>query len=409
MKKLFYLLMSVTCIAFAASCDKTSKSPKIPVESVSLNHENLELTEGDMAILVATIEPSNASAKTLKWSSDDDEVASVEDGIVTAEGPGETIIRVAVGGKEAICPVKVNPAPIPISEIDLDPESLELTVGESADIVATVYPDNATDPTVSWSSDDTNVATVDNGHVVAVGAGQANIIVSGGEVSAQCHVTVSEPAGPVVLFFDDFENDNFTSQWTIIDKDGDGFNWYLFSNEGRSTGLCEAHSGDVVILSESYYNDTGTPLTPDNWLISPAINLGDANNYLTFWICGQDLSYALEHYAVYATTDSSFGDSSWTKILEGTVTQGYTLSSINKPLEASTFENIVAKVPDAFNGKTAYFAIRHFDCTDMFIFNFDDFGITVGDPTGIDLSSPSVEVSSIGQDKSFQYAKKSIR
>ena len=80
---------------------------------------------------------------------------------------------------------------IAVSEIRLDKTSLELPAGESETIVATVYPDNATDKVVSWSSDAPEVATVDaEGSVTAVAVGSATITATAGDKSASAQVTV---------------------------------------------------------------------------------------------------------------------------------------------------------------------------------------------------------------------------
>ena len=84
---------------------------------------------------------------------------------------------------------------VAVESVTLDKTSLSLTEGESATLTATVNPSNATDKTVSWSSSNTSVATVDsNGKVTAVKAGTATITAKAGGKSATCSVVV-QPAG----------------------------------------------------------------------------------------------------------------------------------------------------------------------------------------------------------------------
>ena len=84
------------------------------------------------------------------------------------------------------------------SSVSLDKTSLNLQLGGSADLHATVLPADATDPSVSWTSSDPSVAKVNNGHVTAIAAGTATITVTttDGNKTATCSVTVT--AGPPV-------------------------------------------------------------------------------------------------------------------------------------------------------------------------------------------------------------------
>ena len=83
------------------------------------------------------------------------------------------------------------PAPIPAGAVVLDKTSNSLSVGETDDLAATVYPSFATNKTITWSSDDTDVASVENGTVTANAAGTAHITATCGEVSAQYTATVT--------------------------------------------------------------------------------------------------------------------------------------------------------------------------------------------------------------------------
>ena len=78
-----------------------------------------------------------------------------------------------------------------VTSIELNKETLELTAGETYQLTATVSPDNATDKTVTWTSDNTDAATVDaSGLVTAVAMGTAIITAKAGDKTATCEVTV---------------------------------------------------------------------------------------------------------------------------------------------------------------------------------------------------------------------------
>lgn len=93
---------------------------------------------------------------------------------------------------EADITIEIEPSEIAIEKIELDKESLSLTVGSTANLQAVITPSEAADAEITWKSSDISVATVENGTVTAVAAGNCNITVSAGGKEAVCNVTVSE-------------------------------------------------------------------------------------------------------------------------------------------------------------------------------------------------------------------------
>lgn len=89
---------------------------------------------------------------------------------------------------------------IAVTSVELDQTSLKLKPEETASLVATVKPDNATDKTVTWTSSDTSIATVDGtGKVTAIKVGTATITAKAGEKSAECKVTIYIPVSSIEL------------------------------------------------------------------------------------------------------------------------------------------------------------------------------------------------------------------
>ena len=82
---------------------------------------------------------------------------------------------------------------VAVASVTVSPATLSLTEGESGTLTATIAPENATDKTVTWSSSDNAVATVENGEVTAVGHGTAVITATAGGVAGSCTVTVNAP------------------------------------------------------------------------------------------------------------------------------------------------------------------------------------------------------------------------
>lgn len=185
--------------------------------------------------------------------------------------------------------------------------------------------------------------------------------------------------GPVI-FSEDFESIDNLAEWMLLDLDGDDNTW------GYADFLA-AHSGIGIIFSQSYDNNSG-PLTPDNWVITPGIQL-TSDNYVSFWVTGQDPSYSSEHYGVYVGTvlPSTAADlDAYQNIFEATnpVSDPYEEEVVvfegNNGPQDMTWQRISVKIPASYDNKTVYIAFRHFDCTDMYFLNLDDVMVTAGQP-----------------------------
>ena len=171
----------------------------IPVTSVTLAPETLSIEEGKTAGLTATISPANATTQQHSWASENGKIAkaygeTLNTAKVTAIGVGKTTITYTIGGKEASCEVTVTPRTISVESITLNKTQLSLVKGATETLTATVLPTTATDKTVIWESGDTAVATVKDGIVTAVAAGNATITAKAGEKTATCAVTVTNPS-----------------------------------------------------------------------------------------------------------------------------------------------------------------------------------------------------------------------
>ena len=175
----------------------------IAVTSVSLDKAYLTLEIGESYTLVVTVSPSNATNKSVTWSSTNCSVASVSGGKVTAKSEGTTtIIAEAHNGTTASCTLTVNePAHevIEVTSVSLNKTFLTLEIGESGTLTATVLPNNATDKSVTWTSSDQSVAMVEDGKVTAIESGTTTITAttSNGK-TASCSVTVNEPAPEII-------------------------------------------------------------------------------------------------------------------------------------------------------------------------------------------------------------------
>ncbi|MBR5324198.1 MAG: Ig domain-containing protein, partial [Muribaculaceae bacterium] len=149
--------------------------------------------KGDVYNLTATVSPEDAADKTVTWESSNTNVATVENGKITAVGVGSATITAKSGKVQAKCIVTVNP--VEVTAITLSQTLVRLTQGKTYNLIATIAPSNATDKTVTWESSNTNVATVENGKIIAVGVGSATITAKSGNVQAVCTVRVKSLDG----------------------------------------------------------------------------------------------------------------------------------------------------------------------------------------------------------------------
>ena len=168
----------------------------VPVESIAIDKETLELVEGDSATLTATVSPDNASDKTYAWTSSNPDVATVaEDGTVTAIAPGNTTITATSndGGKTASCEVSVAKRIIHVESVTLSGET-SVTAGDTVTFTYTITPSDATVQDVKWSSSDESVIKVDaDGTAVVLKNGVATITVTtvDGEKTASAKILAS--------------------------------------------------------------------------------------------------------------------------------------------------------------------------------------------------------------------------
>ena len=171
---------------------------------IVIEPSELQLEIGNSAILTAIITPTNAINNTIVWSSTNPEIATVSDyGVVTALSTGSAVIIAATndGKATAICVVTVTdsqPQTIAVTGVTINPSTLQLNVGNSTILSATITPDNATDKAVTWLSSDPAVASVStNGTVTANAVGSAIILVTtvDGNFVAICNITVTTTEG----------------------------------------------------------------------------------------------------------------------------------------------------------------------------------------------------------------------
>lgn len=174
-----------------AICKITVK--KAPA-SVALNVKTKNLVSGKSFTITATV-PSD-SAGSVVWSSSNNNVATVKNGVVTGKNSGTAVITAKTyNGKTATCKVSVTKPPV---WVKLNLTSGTMGVGQSATLKATLSPGST--GTVTWSTSNSRIATVKNGKITARAVGKATITVkTNNGKKAVCKVTVKKAPSSVKL------------------------------------------------------------------------------------------------------------------------------------------------------------------------------------------------------------------
>ena len=154
-----------------------------------------------------------------------------------------------------------------------------------------------------------------------------------------------------------FEDPSTLSCWLNIDADGDGYFWELVGEPGHSP-----HSGSFAMMSASWDGDA---LFPDNYLITPQVDVNVEDLVLKYFVAGQDEDYSDENYSIMiSTTDAEL--SSFTSVFSETLPM----------YDGSWFERSVSLAE--YNGQKVYIAFRHHNSSDVFQIKLDDVSISVG-------------------------------
>lgn len=181
------------------------------------------------------------------------------------------------------------------------------------------------------------------------------------------------------IWMDDF-NDEDLSDWTLIDADMDGANWDIYQ-------VTDQLGNPVTPMSLTSRSWQGVPLTPDNWAISPAIDLSSASGTITLQYITQVPAAAWdeEHYSVYVATSNSTVDllASETQMSETLGDAGNTGQPVYKVFDISAF----AGEPEV------YIAFRHHDVTDMDFISIDDVKVVAETLSTNDLAASKSSLS----------------
>lgn len=263
MKKVLSIALAALIAAFAFnSCQPEEKAISVkPATGITLEPTTLSIVHHEVATLKATVTPKDASQqviwKVTDWvlpatdiKKDEAPVTVSKFGIVEGFKPGTaTITATSADGKQsATCTVTVTPAPV--ESVSLDVTSKEIIEEDSFTLVATVNPKKATDQSVTWTTSNDEVATVDQtGKVTGKMMGTAIITVTttDGGKTATCEVTVKVRVPDKVEVVE------------IWKKDGPGGRAILGDNTDKTEAFLTYSAANKAVTWEA--NTTGKPRT----------------------------------------------------------------------------------------------------------------------------------------------------
>ncbi len=229
-------------------------------------------------ITVTIVYAVGGAAETVRWTSSDTTVATVDsNGVISGVLVGTAIITAtatADTSKKATTTITVTATAVAVTGVTLDSSTVEIVEDSTARVVATVSPPTATNPAVTWTTSDTTVATVDaNGIITGVSAGTANITVTTTDGSYTATVTVIVTAAPILVTGVTLntstvtvgENESVTVEETVIPSDAtDKLVSWRSSNtaiatvdlNGVITGVLTGTANIIVTTTDGNFKDT---------------------------------------------------------------------------------------------------------------------------------------------------------
>ena len=172
----------------------------IHVESITLDNKEMTVLTNATGKLNATINPENARVKDVVFTSSNDNIILIVNpatgDFVAGANVGDATVTCTAAdgsGEYATCKIYVKNAFTPAESVHISDTQLSMEAGETKNLTANVLPSNATYTGIIWISDNEEVATVENGKVKAISAGEATItaISEDGAARAKCKITVT--------------------------------------------------------------------------------------------------------------------------------------------------------------------------------------------------------------------------
>lgn len=166
---------------------------KVDVKEINFDKKTLTLYYNTSDTINATVLPTNASNKDIEWSSSDNNMVTVDNGVVKAIANIDGVVTITAksvdGGKITTAKVTVRKVNIKVSDITLDKKKINLSYGQTEKITVLLLPTNATNKEIEWSSSNNKLVTVNNGVVKAVADLDGTAIITAKSVDSGKEVT----------------------------------------------------------------------------------------------------------------------------------------------------------------------------------------------------------------------------
>lgn len=287
---------------------KSSVTVTNPVISVSLNKQVTSLYVGQTTTLIPYCVPENADNTNITWASSNETTAVVQNGVVTAKALGTAVISAtSVTGKTAKC--TVNVVPTPAAGIILNAMTLAMTVDEQFNLTATVKPDDTTNKTVKWTSNNVNVVAVSSdGKVTAKKSGTAIITVrttDGSSLSATCTIVVTSPVRAISMNKQEAgmfvgESVQITASCSPLDADNTTVSWTSSNNNIATV----SKDGKIKAVGAGVATITATTTDGTNLSASCRVTVSKNNQTITWNQTFTDIAYGGEMTPLDATATS---------------------------------------------------------------------------------------------------------
>ena len=251
MKRILSIALTAIFAAFTfSSCEPEEAIVVKPATGITITPTTLTVAHHAVATLKATVTPKDASQQVI-WETSDKNTATVTKfGVVEGIKPGTATItaKSSDGKQSATCTVTVTA--VPVESVSLDVTKKEIVEEDSFTLVATVNPKNATNQSVTWTTNKADVATVDaTGKVVGISMGTATITVTtvDGGKTATCEVSVKVRVPDKVEVVE------------IWKKDVAGYRAILGDDTDKTEAFLSYNAANKVVTWEA--NTTGKPST----------------------------------------------------------------------------------------------------------------------------------------------------
>ncbi len=238
----------------------------IRVTSVSLDSPPDKIAVGQTAELKATVHPTNATQKDVRWSSSDPSVIDVVDGVITGKRAGKATITVTTidGGKTAKAVIEC--VPVEVRSISLKgPSSGSIGIGETFDIEVIAEPEDASGYTLTWKSSDPSVASVSDGKITGKSRGTVEITAttSNGKTASMSIAVTANPPKPIISIPGSY---TYTGSDITVPVEGyDPETMTMEGNVGRDAG-----DYTVTVKPKDSWSDGTTAAVTAAWTIAKA-------------------------------------------------------------------------------------------------------------------------------------------